>query len=253
MQNSGIEWTDHTFNPWIGCAKVSAECKYCYAETMAERFKHAEWGVNGTRRKTSKQNWAKPKQWNREAENTGKRFKVFCASMADVFEARADLDSMRTELFNLISECRNLDWLLLTKRPEKIRGMVPSGWLSEWPEHVWIGTSAGTQDTAVERLPELLQIPAKIRFVSAEPLLGPVDLTPWLGEISWVIGGGESGISARPMDAAWIRSLRDETKRANQAFFFKQWGQWQNGTIKLRSKKNAGAELDGREWKEFPN
>jgi protein gp37 len=194
--------------------------------------------------------------------------------MADVFEARADLNSWRERLWPLIEATPHLDWLLLTKRPEHIGRSVP--WRKSWPSNVWLGTTAETQRWADERLPELLRHPAAIRFVSCEPLLGPVDISRWLHRVThrvdWVIAGGESGHNARPMNPEWARSLRDQCRRARVPFHFKQWGHWRPGggdtdghrvrelrdssgaAIQMVSvgKKLAGRKLDGQEWNGVP-
>jgi protein gp37 len=241
-ENSAIQWTDHTFNPWIGCAKVSAGCKHCYAETLMDtRYGRVEWGVNGTRSRTSDANWKKPLAWNRAAEKAGKPARVFCASLADVFEDRPELVPWRSDLWALVERTPWLRYQLLTKRPENVMGMVPESWRDGFPPHVWIGTSVEDQAAADERIPHLLQIPAKVRFLSCEPLIGPVDLKPqWLHEhpgtlhlgpghypgpaIHWVIAGGESGPGARPCDVAWLRSLRDQCAAAGVPYFLKQLG-----------------------------
>lgn len=265
-ENSKIEWTDHTFNPWIGCTKVSDGCKNCYAEAlMDKRYGRVEWGPTGQRVRTSAANWKKPLAWNRKAEKAGKRALVLCASLADVFEDKPDqpeLEEWRFDLLRLIVATPYLDWLLLTKRIEKVRGMVPwfkaPGTFGElpyagggFPENVWIGTSVENQEQANKRIPELLKIPAAVRFLSMEPLLGPVDLNnsipglsrsalqgandngthaftdyPDAPKVSWVIVGGESGSQARPMHPDWVRSLRDQCVGADTPFFFKQWGQF---------------------------
>lgn len=262
-ENSKIEWTDHTFNPWIGCTKVSEGCKHCYAETlMDKRYGRVEWGPQGARVRTSAANWKKPLAWNRKAAAEGKRARVFCASLADVFEDKPDQPEMygwRAELFDMIELTPNLDWLLLTKRPENVMLMLPREWqrYSEWgcpPKNFWIGTSVENQEQADKRIPELLNIPAAVRFLSMEPLLGPVSLdngeTSWLTchgactdesedvcrsfeytnkcfhGIDWVIVGGESGAHARPMHPDWVRSIRDQCQAAGVPFFFKQWGEW---------------------------
>lgn len=255
-ENSKIEWTDHSFNPWIGCQKVSPGCQFCYAEQlMDKRYGRVEWGPQGTRQRTSEANWRKPLQWNRQAKADGIRRKVFCASLADVFEDRPELETWRADLFALIEQTPALDWLLLTKRPENVNGMVPDHWRWPdvgWPLNVWMGTSVEDQQRADERIPHLLKIPARMRFLSCEPLLGPVDLQAlwlpekcwhcdeelhgelgrcWCGvchysEIHWVIAGGESGHNARPMHPDWARSLRDQCQVAGIAYHFKQWGEW---------------------------
>jgi protein gp37 len=238
MQNSKIEWTDHTFNPWWGCQRVSPGCEHCYAETLAHRYNFKVWGPAKTtnRRMMSENYWKQPARWNKAAEAAGTRPRVFCASMADVFEEHAEVEEARERLRELIDDTPNLDWLLLTKRPENVMFMV-----GDWaythvgiPRNVWIGTSVEDQKRADERIPHLLKIPAKVRFLSCEPLLGPVDLgnvrgyPRWLvmDKLHWVIVGGESGPGARPMSADWARSLRDQCNAAGVAFHFKQWGEW---------------------------
>lgn len=257
-ENSKIEWTHHTFNPWIGCTKVAPGCTNCYAETLMDtRYRKVQWGPNGTRVATSAANWRKPLQWDRAAAKAGERHRVFCASLADVFEdwkgrivdrhgdqlavdaARryrafgstehsfesefirdhgrwATMDDLRADLFRLIDATPNLDWLILSKRPENVRRMWPWGWgtaetadqgreyrqshglpyqtgaieILEEPErqchrkNVWLGTSVSDQETANVAVPRLLAnrdlVP--VLFLSAEPLVGPIDLDPPLCE-----------------------------------------------------------------------
>jgi len=263
-ENSKIEWCDHTFNPWMGCTKVSEGCKHCYAETlMDKRYGKVKWGPQGQRVRTSAANWRKPLAWNRQAEQEGRRFRVFCASLADVFEDRSDqpeMDIWRSDLFDLIDATPNLDWLLLTKRPENVMRLWPSEWydcFGAW-HNLWIGTSVENQEQANKRIPELLKVPAAVRFLSCEPLLGPIDFHTggwgsiggqfchkcggfgWYEEdgmvcprchqsgftthakIHWVIVGGESGTSKRPFDPNWARSIRDQCQAAGVPFFMKQ-------------------------------
>lgn len=191
--------------------------------------------------------------------------------MADVFEARSDLDTSRTRLWNLIEATPALDWLLLTKRPQHIAKMVP--WKKEWPNNVWLGTTVENQVWADKRLPLLLENGAKIKFLSCEPLLGPLDLSAYLGRtgkspVHWVIAGGESGPNSRPMNPEWLRTLRDFCHKKKIAFHFKQWGHWvprelltldqkqviMVGDVEMAAagKKLAGRSLDGRTWDEFP-
>lgn len=266
MKNSKIEWTDHTFNPWIGCAKVSTGCANCYA------------GIYGTRKRTSPTYWRGPIFWNKEAAQSKVRPRVFCGSLCDVFEDRPELDSSRIDLMMLIEKTPYLDWLLLTKRPENVKplieraqeqagaGVYADTWIMR--TGVWIGTSVEDQDAADKRIPHLLKIPAQVRFLSMEPLLGPVDLHqiptgderyPYLNALTgirwrevtilpdgtslrsfdedtyfdttpytvdWVIVGGESGHNARPMDPEWTLSIRNQCQFADVPFYFKQWGEW---------------------------
>lgn len=308
MKNTSIEWADHTFNPWIGCTKVSPGCANCYAEAMDSRFHgNKHWGKGAPRRRTSEANWKQPLRWNDEAGvegwqrsfSVGHRPRVFCASMADWLDDEIPAE-WRVDLFQLVAATENLDWLLLTKRPENFRRLAHEalawlnahlfvsqgqqwiiqdnpnflhcsgvlekspedcweyvdarkealGMLAAWlisdaddmedvpPCNVWIGVTAEDQARADERIPALLEIPAKVRFLSCEPLLGPVDfqLVPGFNKAGsagveitrnlWVICGGESGPKARPMHPDWARSLRDQCAAAGVPFFFKQWGDW---------------------------
>jgi len=172
---TAIEWTDHTFNPWWGCSRVSPACRFCYADRDAQRNGHQVWRRHGPRRMLSEANWQRPLRWNRDAERAGIPAKVFCASMADVFEDHPDVAAPRERLWGVIEATPWLTWQLLTKRPENIARMVP--WGSEWPPHVWVGTSVENQRYADERIPVLVSaaVQARIRFLSCEPLLGPVD------------------------------------------------------------------------------
>jgi protein gp37 len=286
-ENSKIEWTDHTFNHVIGCTKVAAGCANCYAERdFDKRRRFAQWGPHGTRVLTSEAYWRKPLKWNREAEQTGVRKRVFCASLADVFEewdgnfpdnppgvhggVRCLVDhdgdrlctrvgverakqwpdepgwrpytmvDARGNLFELIDATPWLDWLLLTKRPENVLRMWPAQTLridpEPWRRNVWLGASIANQEDANRNVPELLKCRdlSPVLFVSAEPLLGPVNLfAPTLKHyqsghpserLDWVIVGGESGPGARPFDMDWARSLRDQCARYGMAFFMKQTG-----------------------------
>lgn len=249
VENTNIEWTDHTFNPWVGCTKVSPACDHCYAESWAKRAGTPElW--QGHRRQTK--TWGDPIKWNRRAGENGIRERVFCASLADVFDNQVP-ELWRNDLWNLIDRTTNLDWLLLTKRPQNIERMLPNGWGVGWP-NVWLGTTVENQQEAARRIPYLLDVPARIRFLSCEPLLEPLDLSTidisndteiaplgwrWLdrlnkGEpeaarIDWIIAGGESGPGSRPMHPGWAAGLRDQCNAAGVPFFFKQWGDWAPG------------------------
>jgi protein gp37 len=269
-KDSRIEWTHHTFNPWWGCAKVSPACAHCYAESWARRLGSNLWGREASRRFFDRDHWQQPIRWNKEAKKSGERRRVFCASMADVFEPRAELHEWREALWPLIEETGWLDWLLLTKRPQNVARMVP--WKTSWPANIWLGTTAENQKYADIRVPLLAAIPAKIRFVSAEPLLSPISFQAWKG-VDWVIAGGESGHGARPTDPNWVRSLRDECRRSGIAFHFKQWGHWaptlprgvsarhrielgdqgsESSILYAIGKKAAGRLLDGETWDQLP-
>ncbi len=272
--DSKIEWTHHSFNPWRGCTKVSQGCKHCYAETLSGRNPATlgVWGPKGSRPIAAEAYWRQPLKWDREAKEAGERRRVFCASLADVFEgpetmpegAREAVALARCRLFrHVIPETPNLDWLILTKRPENINPMLFGSTddqypvIEQMPPNVWFGTSVEDQATADQRIPELLKVNASVRFLSCEPLLGPVKLwehDEWNGclegvgivregirypsspngpeewdenifpGIDWVIVGGESGADARPMHWKWAESLRDQCRAADVPYFFKQWG-----------------------------
>lgn len=310
-ENSGIEWTDHTWNPWWGCTKVHSGCANCYAEALDRRWGGDHWGKGATRRMVLGE-WGKPAKWNREAIATlGRRARVFCASMCDLFEdfrgevvdQRGDpvpmpgqwlpiygklgrrmsadggrcwtVAALRARVFDLIAETPNLEWLLLTKRPENIVRMVPINWLGtgEWPANVMTGTSPCDQATADKCIPALLDVPGR-HFLSIEPLLGPVELPLdrierddkgeafWLhgakcpsycdfacgggveiaGGIDWVIVGGESGAKARPCGLGWIESILSQCERAGVPVFVKQLGAKPVGP---RCRDCADARVDG--------
>jgi protein gp37 len=275
-KNSQIEWTHHTFNPWWGCKKVSPACDHCYAELWARRMGHDLWGTHAPRRFFGDAHWREPLIWNEEARVAGRRQRVFCASMADVFERRADLNMERLRLWELIENTPNLDWLLLTKRPQNIGQIAP--WGTDWPANVWLGTSVENQVLAEKRLPYLLRSPATVRFLSCEPLLGPLDLRRWFRRdsfysIDWIIAGGESGGASRPMHPDWVISLLHQCQDFDVPFHFKQWGQWvpvqlAYGATRTRlieienerpvemvrlSKKLAGRILEGVTWDGVPH
>ena len=258
---TGIAWTDHTFNPWRGCTRVSAGCANCYAEKMSKRNPGVlgEWGPNGKRPLAATSYWRLPAQWDKAAKRDGVRRRVFCASLADVFEDRPDLVVPRARLFDIIASTPALDWLLLTKRPENVIRLwpgttVPNPPMAERDGHrvfanIWLGVSVEDQQTADARIPILLDTPAAVRFVSYEPALGPVSFDRLAGEegsrldalrgchfvdgrneplpaprIDWLIVGGESGPKARPFDVTWARSVVEQCHEARVACFVKQLG-----------------------------
>jgi protein gp37 len=282
-ETTAIQWCDSTFNPWIGCTKISPACDHCYAEADFDRRRRVvTWGAGQPRKRTSAANWKQPLKWNIHAndfhecaacgwrgDNAGAcplcssaqlqptRRRVFCASLADVFDNETP-NEWRIDLFRLIRETPNLDWLLLTKRIGNARGLYSAAtgpdWADElpWPENVWLGATICNQDEASRDISKLLSTPAVKRFVSIEPMLGNIDVSAWLpchhGDpsqcfsqgyrgtccecslnspaIDWVICGGESGPQARPMHPEWVRSLRGQCEAAGVPFFFKQWGAW---------------------------
>lgn len=388
MGKSEIEWTDKTWNPWSGCEKISQGCKFCYAAALPPSMRRrAVWGADAPRIEASEEYWRQPIAWDRRAAKEGVRRKVFCASVADIGEARPELDAWRDRALALVALTPNLDWLWLTKRPEYLAeyfkapdlyirvlnaanffrstpgrngmrrandrcGVAISDPTRELPRNLWVGTSVEDQATADARIPHLLRIPARVRFLSMEPLLGAVDVLPWLsraaglwktppeswgavqwpewvpskireelssfwgvfgrkpldyhkhvnleqyadiprfgthtsesrsiyfspgrelkpgryvhawnnmgrvvhedgsysvvhlgsrrefsgGRIDWVIVGGESGRSARPMHPQWARSIRDQCVSAGVPYFFKQWGEWAPG---------EAVENNGTDW-----
>lgn len=274
-KNSHIEWTNHTFNPWWGCHKVSPACDNCYAEIWARRVGKTLWGQEAPRRFFGDAHWREPIKWDQEAGANDVRARVFCASMADVFESRSTLNEQRARLWHLIDRTPNLDWLLLTKRPQHIQSMTP--WGDNWPPNVWIGTSVENQKVAEMRLPHLLSVPAAVRFLSCEPLLGPLNLGSWFNRrcykpIDWVIVGGESGSHSRPMHPDWAIGLLQQCLHAKVPFHFKQWGHWMPTEydkigkkdivvfvgdsdpipMKAVGKKIAGRTLEGTTWDGLP-
>lgn len=269
-ENTKIEWCDSTFNPWVGCTKVGPGCDHCYAEGWAKRSGLVQWGPGAERRRTSESNWRKPLQWNaqpfvectacgwrgekREAHWGGSqcpscrgqeslkpaRRRVFCASLADVFDNEVPAE-WRADLFDLIAKTPNLDWLLVTKRIGNVGRMIPDCWSVMMPPNLWLGITVVNQAEADRDIPKLLATPAEVRFLSMEPLLGPVlidtllcelpedeDGAPYPGRLDWVIVGGESGPKARPMHPQWARDIRDQCAAAGVPFLFKQWGEFAN-------------------------
>lgn len=220
-ENSKIEWCDHTFNPWIGCQKVSPGCDHCYAEAMMDhRYGKVEWGPHGERKRTSEENWRKPFQWAKAARGSGRRPRVFCASLADWLDNQASYE-WRIDLAILIDATPELDWLLLTKRIENFEKHAP--WLSgEVPANVWLGTTAEDQKHFDRRYAELANIPAPVHFISYEPALGALSVREAYPFPDWIICGGESGKDRRYMEPQWARDLRDECSERSIPFFMKQ-------------------------------
>lgn len=226
-ETTTIGWTDKTHNEWIGCQIVTdAECGDCYAKRWAIRHGMDVWGglYDSDRHLTKTHD--NPHKWNREAQEQGRWFKVFCASLSDVFEPHPQVAEARIRLWQLIEETPYLDWQILTKRPKFIRNLVPQSWLQTWPGNVWIGTSVGIQSAAEKRIPYVFDLPAPVIFLSCEPLVENILLDTWLQQkkINWLICGGYSGTQDRPMQLSWARSLRDECRRFGVAFFMKQLG-----------------------------
>jgi protein gp37 len=235
-EKTEIAWTDSTFNPWLGCMKVSEGCRNCYAETiMDKRYHRVEWGQMktdetqasvGTRVRTSASNWKNPIAWNARARGFaatfGRRRRVFCSSLADVFDNQVPR-LWHAELFEMIEATPNLDWLLLTKRPENILKIIPLNWRFGIPANVWLGTTCEDQAAYDKRWPILRDIPARVRFISYEPAIGPLDIRAGHDVFpEWLICGGESGPKARDMPEDWADAVRFDCGVVGTAFFMKQ-------------------------------
>jgi protein gp37 len=253
-EKSLISWTDNTFNPWIGCSKVSPACFDCYAErdwAKGGRFNRVEWGPGAERSRTGTDTWKKPLQWNREALRHGGTCTVFCASLADWLDHEVPLDWL-ADLLSLTAQTPNLRWLLLTKRPENYATRIPAalellGQPNLWPlPNVAIGCTIENQAMAEKRLPLLAGIPAAMRFVSCEPLLERVDLGAY--PIDWVISGGKSGPHhGQTFDVNWARDLKAQCDRYGRAFHLKQLGQyWVDG-----ERSYTGSDTHGK-IQQFP-
>ena len=272
-EETAITWCHHTFNPWRGCYKISPACTHCYAETFDDRFAGvtggSHWGLKAPRLMFGDDHWKQPIRWNRKAAAAGERRRVFCASMADVFEDRPDLEAPRDRLWDLIRDTPWLDWLLLTKRPENFDGMLP--WWgphtnTKHPDNVWLGVTAESQEWANQRIPELIKTPCAKRFVSYEPALGAIDFAPFFkhgrrdkSSIDWLIYGDESGHDRRPADLEWARSARDAAKEFGVAFHCKQLHptdtQTSSGEVSGEKDKRGKIHLpvlDGRQHGAFP-
>lgn len=248
---TGIGWTDHTFNPWAGCTKVSPECDHCYAEADTAFHKYVEWGKDAPRRRTSPAYWKQLEKWDRAALRDGVRRRVFIGSWCDIMEDNRQVAPIRADLFPKLECTPALDKLLLTKRPQNFRRFLPRHWLERPLPDVWGMTTVGLAEYSW-RIDALRDTPFAVRGLSCEPLLGPLPHLDLRG-IHWVIVGGESQRGARPMRAEWARDIRDQCVAAGVAFFFKQWGSHNSDLARIgNSGKSAGCELDGREWKQFP-
>lgn len=243
-EKTEIAWTDSTFNPWWGCSKVGPGCDHCYAETLDRRTGGDFWGPRKTPRVMSGDNWRKPRRWQKdhaafEAEH-GRRHRVFTGSMCDWADKNSP-DGQRDRLFALIRETPDLDWQLLTKRAPNIAKFLPADWGSGY-QNVWLGVTVEDRKHGLPRIDDLREAPAKVRFLSIEPLLedlGEIDLAG----IHWVIVGGESGPGCRPMDMAWVENIRSQCDSHSVPFFYKQRGGHPNKHECL---------LDGVEIKQWP-
>lgn len=249
-ETTTIAWTDSTFNPWMGCMKVGPGCDHCYAEALMDsRWHRVRWGSGQPRVRTSAANWLQPLRWQQQhaafAHSHGRRRRVFCASLADVFDNEAPPE-WRAELFDLIARTPDLDWLLLTKRVGNVPRLLaapdmPPGGL---PPNVWLGATVVNQAEYERDVGKLLAVPASVRFLSVEPMLGPLATGTELAALSWVIVGGESGRGARPIQAEWVQALQQQCGERDVPFFFKQWG----GVTAAA----GGCSLNGVELKAWP-
>lgn len=290
MENTDIEWCDHTFNAWEGCTKIGPGCDNCYAEARNSRFHTGKnWGPGAPRLTRSDAYWATPLKWERNHKQFfaihKRRQRVFCSSLADIFDNEAP-EGEREKLWELIRKTPNIDWLLLTKRASNISKMLPEDWGNGYP-NVWLGLTVVNQFELDRDLPKLIEINALVRWLSMEPLLDYVTLPPTIKNIDWIVVGGESrqrSIS-RPMRYRWAIWLRDQCIAAGIAFLFKQWGDWAPAIAGMRfeplpsgpqfksrlggattiafqgdlyygavriGKKTAGRILDGQIWDQYP-
>ena len=236
-----ISWTDSSFNIWWGCSPVGPGCDHCYAAALGKRFGAKHWGKSSSPRILSNSNWLNPPRWQRRAEKSGIVHKVFCGSMCDWADKNGP-ERERERLWGLICETPMLHWQLLTKRAHNIAKFLPNDWGLGY-KNVWLGVTVENRKHGLRRLEVLREIPARIRFLSVEPLLedlGDLDLS----SIDWVIVGGESGPHARKMSSAWVRRIKSQCREQGVPFFFKQWGG--------NDKSKGGCLLNGREVKEWP-
>lgn len=269
---TGIAWCDATFNPVWGCAEVSPACDRCYARTWAQRFGW-KWGVDAPRRLFGDKHWNEPVRWNRLAYRYDHRFRVFCASMADVFDNHPDWVAPRARLWQLIRDTPHLDWLLLTKRIGNAVSMLPADW-GEGYANVWLGITVVTQAEVDRDVPKLFRTPARLHWLSVEPMIEAINVSGhlwgpeepcaqcprdidcecgWktrrelsLPSIDWVIVGGESGHGARPMQAQWVNDVLSDCTSASVPFFMKQGSQANWPTFD--EFKSFPAELQVRQW-----
>ena len=234
MDRSAIEWTDATWNPITGCTKVSPGCAHCYAEAITLRFRHGVPFLPGISSiKMHPERLDIPLRWKAPR-------RIFVNSMSDLFHEDVSLEFIR-RVFGVMAEASRHTFQVLTKRHIRLQSLAP---FLDWPPNVWMGVSVENQYWADWRIPDLLQVPSRVRFLSVEPLLRPVDLRRYLTRVQWVIVGGESGPRARPMHIDWVRRIREDCEGIGVPFFFKQWGG--------RTSKAGGRLLDGRTHDEIP-
>lgn len=287
---TGISWTGtrqadgtmvpgSTFNPWIGCVHYGPGCDFCYAEAWDNRNLHgpeSHWGPGSPRKEMSEHYWNGPLRWDRTAKATGVKHKVFCASLADVFEKHPALDERRARLWPLIKQTTSLTWLVLTKRAENINDMLPADW-GDGYDNVWLGVTTENQACADFRIGKLRQVKAKTKFLSVEPQLEKIDFSHWMGSLcsrakpfDWLIFGGESGTdekkdkdgniintaTCRPFDPEWMREPMEQAKESGIAVFVKQMGTiYANAHRDTIKEKKGGDPSEWPEWmqkQEFP-
>lgn len=250
-EGTGISWTHLTFNPWIGCTKVSPACDHCYAEALATSRLKVEWGPGAERRRTAKSTWAKLTRWQRIAADAGVMLNVFCASLADVFDNEVD-ESWRIALGAEIIASPNLRWMLLTKRIGNARKMLETMFPEGVPENVALGVTIANQEEADRDMPKALSTKSGIGirrlFISAEPLLGPIDFSRFMTGIDLIIVGGESGTNARSMPLEWPRAIQDQCGLAKVSFHFKQMSQ---ADLKSGFNKTTEFPIDLRQREHF--
>lgn len=244
-EKTGIGWTDHTWNPWVACDKVSEECKFCYIQGVLGRTSIEPF--NGPVR--AKSTWGYPRKWNKKAKDAGVKRRVFSCSLSDFFHPGAD--PWRDEAWSLIKETTNLIYLILTKRPEHIQERLPSDW-NEGYDNVWLGVTMGHPHSGY-RLDYLREIKAKVKFVSAEPLLDRLDFRGNLHWIDWIITGCEqtSKDKRRKMDIDWVRDIDQQCREAGVAHYFKQYYAVENGEEVGRPLTDG--LLDGEKRQAWPN
>jgi protein gp37 len=239
---TAIAWTDSTFNPVWGCTKVDPGCSNCYADSFDKRMGGSHWGPHPTFRTFGDSHWNEPLKWDKEAAASGVRRRVFSASMTDLFHVDMPKPVL-DRLWALIRATPNLDWLLLTKRADRIAQCLPADWGTGY-ENVWLGVSVCDR-AGHWRVDELRKVPAAIRFISVEPLLESVVEGLDLTGIHWAITGAESGAGHRTMDLNWVREVRDACAKSGVAFFHKQ-------EIDPKGRKIETPVLDGRKWTDYP-
>lgn len=259
-----IAWTNDTWNPWIGCSPVDEGCDNCYARELNKRRKWIlanQWRTWGSR-KVTRVNWSTLRSWDKTAKSTGERRKVIVGDLCDFFEENQHMRTFRAEVWKLLCECDGLDLQLCTKRPENVEPLLLSHeCFTAWPSHIWLGVTVVNQRNVDERLPILRKIPAKVKFVLAQPLLERIDLGDHIGAVDQIIAGGESrqGENCRPMPPEWAREIRDLCERNDKSFFFEQWSDHESTSAvrmyrdaKVLGRRIEVAVLDGRSHTQIP-